>query len=461
MNRGIGIIGFGKTGQAVLDFLVKREGNEEREIVVFDDKLNKKLILDKKYSSVNIRIFHDDKDIGKLKNLKKVVISPGVNGREARFDQLRRSDVEIVSEIEFAAGYVPCPVVAVTGSNGKSTTVSLIHHFLSGAGKRSVLAGNIGIPLISRIEDIQNDSFVVLEVSSFQLEEIKKFKPYISLILNITPDHLDRYKDYKDYVKAKLNILKNQSVEDYTILNFRDDLLREKFFNKKNEAGPKQIWFSSGNELFERFAYIDGQKIVIRFPGKTAEISLENNPLLGAHNVENIMAAALVVFQIGVKAGEIEESLKDFSGLHHRMEESGRINDVIFVNDSKATNIDATLKAISGTDKNIVIILGGKDKGGDFSVLKEFIGGKVRKVLLIGDASDKIADQLRDKKEYLIRIEDLKEGISIGYGFLKNTGGVLMLSPGCASYDMFKNFEERGDLFKREVTTFISGMKNG
>ncbi len=460
MGNGIGIVGFGKTGRAVLDFLFGRD--DKRKIIIFDDKKSEQIVLGSKYKGMNISVIQDPAGINRLFEIDKIVISPGVNGREKRFNLLKNSGIDIVSEIEFAYDYISSPIIAVTGSNGKSTTVSLIHHFLENGNKRSVLAGNIGTPLISVVDKITPETFVVLEVSSFQLEEIKRFKPFISVLLNLTPDHLDRYDNFDEYVEAKLRLMENQKDGDFSILNYSDDLIREKFF-KNNGSGisPEKIWFQLNNNNEGAYAYTDGLGINVRLNNQVERISLASNTLIGSHNKENIMAASVASLIAGVTPKDIERSLRSFRGLSHRMEKCGSFGNIEFINDSKATNIDATLKAITGIDKDIVIILGGKDKGSDFSVLTKYIGDRVKQVMLIGEASEIIANQLRPVSKYLNRIKDLKDGIRSGYDFLKDSGGVVLLSPGCASYDMFNNFEERGDEFKKEVMKFVGNLKNG
>ena len=358
---------------------------------------------------------------------------------------IRDSGTPILSEIEFACRFFKADIVAVTGTNGKSTTVSLIDFLLKDNGIQSVLAGNIGNPLIAELPRISDGSVVVLEVSSFQLEEIQRFKPHVAVLLNITPDHLDRYGSMAEYTDAKFNILKNLGADDFLILNDDDPSLRP-----VTTGGAAVIPFSATRRLAKGYFYNEGV-IEELFPGKRGKISLKGNLLVGVHNLENILAATAVARLFGVERRKIEASLGNFHGLPHRMERIGRVGEVDFINDSKATNVDAALKSIQSLTGPAVVILGGKDKGGDFSALQEVIGKKVQQVLLVGQAADTIYRQIPSVQEKCVRISNLGEAVARGFGILEAGGGVVLLAPGCASFDMFDSFEHRGEVFRREV----------
>lgn len=445
MSKGlVAIVGFGKTGRALLDFLLGK--NIFERIILFDDNPIDDSIKQANYEKKGVEFIIGGDNFSKLEDAEIVLLSPGVNGKTNRFNELRVSGVKVVSEIEFSSRFIQSKIIAVTGTNGKSTTVSLIHHILSKSGIKSILAGNIGRPLISEVNNIQNDSAVVLEVSSFQLEEIEGFRPYIAVLLNITPDHLNRYSSMNDYITAKSNILKNQKSCDYMVLNYDDKLLREKM-NRIGEA--KKIWFSLNTDL-ENSVFVKEDYIHLNLNKVKKRISLKRNPLLGVHNLENLVASVAVSSLMGVHESIIEDSFKDFKGLSHRMEYLGKIGNVEFINDSKATNVDATLKSINSIDKDMVLILGGKDKGSNFTVLESPIKEKVKKVLLIGKASNLIYKQLKNIREKFDFVEDFSDAIEKGYRTLNCYGGVVLLAPGCSSFDMFNNFEHRGDVFKRE-----------
>ncbi|MEI6613753.1 MAG: UDP-N-acetylmuramoyl-L-alanine--D-glutamate ligase, partial [Chrysiogenales bacterium] len=348
-------------------------------------------------------------------------------------------------------GRIHAKIIAVSGSNGKSTTVSLIHHLLLKAGRKSILAGNIGMPFIAQAGEVADDAIVVLELSSFQLEEIVLFRADVAVLLNITPDHLDRYPSMDAYAAAKFNLFKNQRPEDCMVLNADDPLL----CNEKRLGPAKPMWFSTTRTLNDGAA-LENHDIIINFGHAKERISLRRNPLRGVHNLENIMAAALACRAVGLTPSEIESGLESFQGLPHRMEAAGMVGRVEFINDSKATNIDAALKSIASIDDNLVVILGGKDKGSNFTGLEKILAEKALKILLMGMAAPLIAAQLHGLGDKLVNVPDLHVAVSFGYEILRQTGGVLLLAPACASFDMFDNFEHRGDVFKQEVRSLLN-----
>lgn len=460
MAEGTGIIGFGKTGRAVVDFLLEK-GDAGR-ILIYDDKKIDPKSIPGNYFNAGVELLSGEEDINRLADVNELIISPGVNGKEKRFDVLRNRGIRIKSEMEFAAEIsVSKNIIAVTGTNGKSTTVSLIHHFLKEGGKDAVLAGNIGTPLTAELSRITKENALILEVSSFQLEEIIKFKPSISVILNITPDHLDRYENIEDYFEAKLNIVKNQDENDIVILNAADPVLRKRFKTKTGK-GVKTMWFSPVEKDIDNGGFIENEMAVIKLHGgRIAQVSLANNPLIGTHNLENILVSVIAAILSGISPRSIERSLGTFRGLEHRMEIAGKLKGVTFINDSKATNIDATVKSISGVTSDMVLILGGKDKGGDFSVLNEYIDKKIKKIILLGEAADKIRSRLGNPDSMFIRVDSLEKAVRKGFDLFSGSGGVVLLAPGCASFDMFPNFEVRGSVFKKAVRDLIKEYNNG
>jgi UDP-N-acetylmuramoylalanine--D-glutamate ligase len=445
MNKNrIAVLGFGKTGQAVLEFLLAREPRAA--LILFNDSE----ITDKErqdyFKQRGVRFLTGAGQFAELASCRLVIMSPGFDGRNPRFDALRQGGAEVISEIEYAFRQVKARIIAVSGSNGKSTTVSLIQHLLLASGRKSHLAGNIGMPFIAEVAAIADDSLVVLELSSFQLEETVCFRPSVAVLLNITPDHLDRYPSMAEYMAAKFKLLENQKRTDCMVLNADDPLLRD---SGKRGRG-KAYWFSATRGQ-ARGAYIKNHDLILNMEKAEEAISLRANPLRGIHNLENIMAAALACRKVGLTAAEIEAGLAGFRGLPHRMEEIGKIGRVEFINDSKATNVDAALKSITSIGGNLVVILGGKDKGSDFSVLEKPLRGRARQVLLLGQAAPLLAAQLSGLGGLLANVGDLEEAVAKGYGLLAASGGVVLLAPACASFDMFKNFEHRGDVFKQEV----------
>lgn len=446
-NETIAVLGFGRTGQAALEFLLAR--NPRAALLLFNDSEIADGEKRRYFAERGVRFLTGADHFGELSACRLVIMSPGFDGKHPRFAALRRGGTEVISEIEFAFRQIRGRFIAVSGSNGKSTTVSLIQHLLAGAGRRSRLAGNIGTPLIAEVGAIAPGSLVVLELSSFQLEEIVTFRPEVAVLLNITPDHLDRYPSLAAYRAAKLNLFKNQGPEDVMVLNADDPLLAGG--DALGRARP--LWFSSTKALAapDRGAHIAGKDIVLSVDAAAEKISLRRNPLRGVHNLENIMAAALACRAVGLSAAEIEGGLASFRGLPHRMESAGKVGRVEFINDSKATNVDAALKSIASIDSDLVVILGGKDKGGDFSALLEPLRRRALRVLLLGKAAPLLAEQLSALGDRLATVRDLEEAVAVGYGILRPGGGVVLLAPACASFDMFDNFEHRGEVFKREV----------
>ena len=328
-----------------------------------------------------VRFLIGAEKFAELGSSRLVIMSPGFDGKSPRFAALRAGGVKVISEIEYAFSQIRAKIIAVSGSNGKSTTVSLIHHLLTRAGRKSILAGNIGVPFIAQAAEIVEDSIVVLELSSFQLEEILQFRADVAVLLNITPDHLDRYPSMEAYAAAKFNLFKNQRPGDCMVLNADDPRLAD----APRLSPGKPLWFSAARALNEG-AYLENQDMVLSIGTARERISLRRNPLRGIHNLENIMAAALACRAVGLSGADIESGLASFQGLPHRMEAAGVVGRVEFINDSKATNVDAALKSITSIDGDLVVILGGKDKGSDFSSLQKVLANKGAKSTAAGQS---------------------------------------------------------------------------
>ncbi len=441
-NKIVGIIGYSRTGKAVAEFVQKRGGKVKVSELSSSRELEKELI-EKGY----------EYEIGKnsfefLKDCDLIVISPGVPSKSSFVLELEEKGKDIISEIEFASYFIESKIIGITGSNGKSTVTSMVYHILKESGVEATIGGNIGIPLIKFAEE--NSEYFVVELSSFQLEKIKKFKPFISVLLNITPDHLDRYSNFEDYAIAKFNIFKNQQNTDFAVLNIEDEYIK----NNLNTIKASKVLYSIEKENVD--IYTKNNKIIYK---DEEVLNFSDIPLLGIHNIENTMAVVGVMKIIGLKNSEIKEGIKTFKGLEHRTELCGEIGGVKFINDSKATNIDATYKALISFNSPIILILGGKDKGGDFTVLNDLIKSKVKKLILIGAAREKIKKQL-DKDIEFIEVNTMEEAVRTSYS-LAEKGDLVLLSPACASFDMYKNFEERGRDFKNLVKMLRKEIENG
>lgn len=379
-------------------------------------------------------------------NADLVIKSPGIPKENVIVQKLNQKQIPVISEIEFASRYTDSKIIAVTGSNGKTTTTSLIHYILSTAGLNVGLGGNIGRSFADLVIDDNFDCYV-LEISSFQLDDIKSFKPYIAILLNITPDHLDRY-DYKLelYAKAKFKITENQSHEDYFVYDFDDKNITELI--KEIDTKAKKIAYSMDTNL-EDGAYADDEKIMINYPEKF-EIPVSGLSLQGKHNLYNSMAAATTANILKIRKDVIRRSLSDFAAVEHRLEFVLKVGGVEFINDSKATNVNAAYYALESMKNPTVWIVGGTDKGNDYSELFDLIGKKVKAIVCLGLDNSKIVNAFENKVENIVETKSMKDAVRSAY-FLSEKGDTVLLSPCCASFDLFKNYEDRGNQFKEEV----------
>ncbi len=370
-----------------------------------------------------------------------IVPSPGVPADAPLLRAARAKGVTIWSEIELAGRFMNGRLIGITGSNGKTTTTSLIEHILKNAGFPTILAGNIGTPLISRIEQTNDDTVTVAELSSFQLELIETFRPNISVFLNLTPDHLDRHHTFEEYGAAKARIFRNQKEADSAVLN-ADDPASTPYAPTR----PQVYWFSRKQRVAQG-AFVRDNQIVFRQNGEEmAVLKLQEIPLVGAHNVENVLAAVTTTRIAGANPAAIAKGVRSFAGVEHRLEFVAEVGGVRYFNDSKATNVDATLKALDAFPGRILIILGGKDKGSDYTVLRKPLREKAILALLIGAAADKIEKQI----EGSVAIEGagtIERAVEIA-SHAARPGDVMLLAPACASFDQFQNFEHRGRVFK-------------
>jgi UDP-N-acetylmuramoylalanine--D-glutamate ligase len=373
-----------------------------------------------------------------------IVVSPGVPAKLSPLEMARERGTPVWSEIELAWRFLRGRLIAITGSNGKTTTTSLVGHILEGAGVPVIVGGNIGTPLIARVESSSDSSITVAEVSSFQLETIAQFRPDIAVILNVTPDHLDRHASMKEYAGAKARLFENQTERDCAVLNADD---RETV--QLAPSRPHVFWFSRQKRVAAG-AFLRGEEVVFRRDGaETVLLRRGEIPLRGEHNVENILAACAATSLAGAEPAAIAEGVCTFAGVEHRLEFVAEIRGVSFFNDSKATNVDATLKAVEAFPGPLLIILGGKDKGGDFTLLRDPLKRHARLVLLIGAAAEKIAMQLGDAAP-LERAGAMERAVRLAFERAR-PGDTVLLAPACASFDQFENFEHRGRVFKQLV----------
>jgi UDP-N-acetylmuramoylalanine--D-glutamate ligase len=376
-----------------------------------------------------------------LENTELIVASPGVSPNIPLLERAKEKKIPIIGELELASSFLKAPLIAVTGTNGKTTTTTLIGKILKEEGKRVVVAGNIGHPLSSCVNG--NYELIVSEVSSFQLERIETFHPLISILLNIAPDHLDRYRDLNKYIGAKKRIFMNQGKSDFAVLNRNDSCCR----TLSIEA--KKIFFSQEEEI-EEGVYLKKGRIMANLSGRLQGIiQREEIKIKGSHNLENALAAIATCLILKVKVDNIRKVLREFKGIPHRMEFVREIKGVRFINDSKATNVDSVMKSLASFPGPIILIAGGRDKGLDYSPLRPLVKERVKALILLGEAKEKIAQAFSSCKKIKMAV-DMKEAVDIAFG-LAEEGDCVLLSPACSSYDMFQDFQERGEAFKEAV----------
>ncbi len=462
-NQRVLVVGLGKSGVSAAMFLHARGAR----VTVSDSKAEAELGKDIP-ALLDLGIVVETGAHGErtFRDQDLIVVSPGVPVDSAQLQQARAAGVKIIGEVELAARFLAGDVIAITGSNGKTTTTALCGDILEKAGKRTQVGGNIGRPVTDMIETSASDGWSVLEVSSFQLETIETFLPKIAAILNITPDHLDRHGDFATYAAVKARIFENQSADDFAVLNANDKTCVEMAGKLKAQV----YWFgSSGHakkEISEQGSFVRAASIFWRSgEGKETEIMpTGETSLKGRHNLENILAAVCVGMLAGCTPEQIRKAVGEFKAVEHRLELVATVDGVAYYNDSKATNVDATIKALESFPANIHIILGGKDKGSDYTVLKPLLEKRAKGVYTIGAAAEKIGQQIAGAVP-VFHAETLANAVRQAASNAKN-GDVVVLAPACASFDQFQNYEHRGRTFKELVhklsgSTEAIGVRHG
>ena len=378
-----------------------------------------------------------------------IVVSPGVPVDAPPLVQARSLGETVIGEIELAAQFLPGPIVAITGSNGKTTTTTLVGEIMTAAGFPALVGGNIGTPAISLAERATPETVIVLEISSFQLETIQTFRPKVAVVLNVTPDHLDRHRTLEVYVNAKARIFENQQGSDFAVLNADDPTCVAMAARTRAQV----FWFSRQKEV-EQGAWVRDGNIVFRDQrGQREILEVSEIPLKGAHNLENVLAAVCAGALMGCAPDKIQQAVHNFKAVEHRLEFVATVRGVDYYNDSKATNVDATIKALESFPANIHLILGGKDKGSDYTVLNDLLRKRVKRVYTIGAAAAKIESQIVSSKNggpELVHAETLENAIRKANAAAQ-PGDIVLLAPACASFDQFKSYEHRGKVFKEIV----------
>lgn len=393
-----------------------------------------------------VKVVHGYPTVTK-KNTDLVVTSPGVPKTEPPLVEAKKAGIPVWGELELAYRFSPSPFIGITGTNGKTTTTALVGEILKKNRYPSIVGGNIGLPLVEEVVRLTPEHIVVAEVSSFQLENIEKFRCRVAVVLNLTPDHLDRHYSLEGYLAAKAEILKNQQPEDYVVLNY-DNLLTRMLA----ERATAQVVFISQQQILERGVYVKDKQIVINLDGEEKPvIPVDEIRIRGTHNLENALAAVACTRVLGIEEEVIAQTLRDFAGVEHRLEFVTEVDGVQYINDSKATNPDAVIKALEAFPNPLILIAGGKNKGYDFTELAAKIKERVKALVLVGQAEPEIREAVEKTGFKNIHSAATFEEAVITASSLAEAGDVVLLSPACASWDMFKSFEERGDLFKKIV----------
>jgi UDP-N-acetylmuramoylalanine--D-glutamate ligase len=384
----------------------------------------------------------------KILTATEVMKSPGIPDKNEMVKAIRAKGITVISEFELAYRFKGnSKIIGITGSNGKSTCTSLIYHICKTAGLSCALVGNIGYSIAKQMAEDPKDWYVA-EISSFQLDDIISFRPDVAVLLNITEDHLDRYNyQFENYINSKFKIIKNQTISDYFIYNLDDEVITQKLKSLNPNTNP--LPFSMKHEV-KKGGYIKGDQMMLRIQEERVSMSIYDFALKGKHNNYNTMAAGIAASTIGIRKEKIREAVKDFQSLEHRMEFVATVRGVEFINDSKATNINSTWFALESMNKPTVLILGGTDKGNDYTLMEELVKQKVKAIVCMGLDNKKIMEAFKDKVPVIIETDNAKKAVITAFK-LSTKGDVVLLSPACASFDLFKNYEDRGKQFKEAV----------
>jgi UDP-N-acetylmuramoylalanine--D-glutamate ligase len=442
-NKRVLVVGLGKSGIAAARFLKARGA----QVTVSDIRPAGLISELPALLDAGIMVETGRHGILTFRRQDLIIVSPGVPSNTPELSTVRALGIPIIGEFELGTEFLQGQIVAITGSNGKTTTTTLIGEILKASGNPTLVGGNIGRPVVDMVAESTPESWSVLEVSSFQLETIQTFKPRIALVLNITPDHLDRHGSFEAYAAAKTRITENQTADDFLILNAEDEPTKPVAAKSKAQI----YWFSPKRQV-KQGAFVHGESILFRAKeGGDVEpiMPVAEIPLAGAHNVENVLAAVCAARLAGVEAHVIREAVAAFHAVEHRLEFVRDLNGVRWFNDSKATNVDATTKAVEAFPGGIWLILGGKDKDSDYSTLSSLLRARVKAVITIGSAAEKIESQLAG----VVKIEragTMERAVAWARKEAKS-GDVVLLAPACASFDQFENYEHRGRVFKQLV----------
>ena len=443
INQKIVVIGGGESGCGAA-LLAKQKG--------YDVFVSDKNVISKKYKKIlkknSIRWEECGHNIHEFKNANEVVKSPGINEQSLIIKELRQLDIKIISEIDFALRFTKSKIIAVTGSNGKTTTTKLIEYIFKKAKYRVKSVGNIGTGFCMQLFKKEYE-YYILELSSFQLRDSSFLKPYISIILNITKDHIEDHGSFDNYIKSKLRIFQNQDNTNHFVFNSEDDVISN--IIDKNKIKPNKYSFSSKNECHRNnHSFFGKSKIKLLTNQNQLTMNINQLALQGKHNIYNSMAASIAAKIMNIENNIIRESLRDFKNLEHRLENFIKVYGIDFINDSKATNVNSTWYALESINKPIVWIAGGIDKGNDYEILKDLTNRKVKALICLGKDNTKLKTEFKKHIKIIHECNSMKSAVEMSFQ-LASFGDAVLLSPACASFDLYNNFEDRGNDFKREV----------
>ena len=445
------VVGMARTGIGVVRFLAEQRARVMGTDIRSADELGEYWSTIRR---LNVRTDLGEHRIETFLSADLIVVSPGVPLSIEPITAAREKGIEVISEIELACRFIRDPIIGVTGTNGKTTTTLLLGDMLKVSGKKVFVGGNVGNPLIDCAGGGKWD-YVVAEISSFQLEGIAEFRPYIALMLNITEDHLDRYPDYEEYIRAKFRLFLNQRGSDFAVLNADDGTI-----NAMSSEIKARKWYFSLTSPLEAGAFLDRDSLMCRDPkGNVERLELARVSLKGIHNIENMLAAVAAAKICSCPKRAIQTALESFRGLPHRLEFVRKLNGVNFYNDSKGTNVGAVVKSLRSFHEPIILIAGGKDKGGDYGPLKGIVTERVKRLILMGEAKRRMAEALGTSVPTTVA-DTLEEAVHRAFDESKH-GDVVLLSPACSSFDMFRDYEERGNLFKGIVDQLGKGNPKG
>lgn len=445
-GKQVMVVGLARTGVSVARFLVAHGASVTVTDMKKEEALQEHLAA---LAGLDVLLQLGGHDLDSFRSADLVVVSPGVPMDVPPLKVAREAGVSVISEIELASCFIEAPMVAITGTNGKTTTTTLTGEIFRSAGKRTFVGGNIGNPLMDLPANGETVDVVVAEISSFQLEGIETFRPRVSVLLNITEDHLDRYASYQEYIDAKARVFMKQTADDWAVLN-ADDPLVAAF---ADSIAPKVFFTSQQKELAEG-AFCLGKEIVLRHDGKEWRFPVSGFRLKGVHNVDNIMAAVASALLMGVDPDLACKAIAAFPGLPHRMEYVATVDGADYYNDSKGTNVGSVVRSLESFPAPIILIAGGKDKGGDYGPIAELVKERVRHMILIGEAKEKMQQQLGQLTDTRLAAT-LEEAVQTARS-LATPGTVVLFSPACSSFDMFKSYDERGRRFADAVRALES-----